>query len=166
MNGSAIFHAGSTLRLAIGGTNPTTEYDVLRVMNSLTAGGGLNVSLSDGYLPAVNTTFLLLGFGSLSGQFSDLNFAPLPSGLRWNLSQLYTTGAAIVVAGLAGDFNQNGVVDAADYVVWRNYLGTIYTQADYGIWRGPLRANRSQRRPRSAQTYPSPQAHSYCLFSV
>jgi probable HAF family extracellular repeat protein len=34
-----------------------------------------------------------------------------------------------------GDFNQNGIVDAADYVVWRNGLGTTYTQNDYDLWR-------------------------------
>ncbi len=40
-----------------------------------------------------------------------------------------------MAAGLAGDYNQNGTVDAADYVVWRNGLGTTYTQDDYNIWR-------------------------------
>jgi hypothetical protein len=35
----------------------------------------------------------------------------------------------------AGDYNHNGIVDAADYVVWRNGLGTTYTQADYVVWR-------------------------------
>jgi hypothetical protein len=34
-----------------------------------------------------------------------------------------------------GDFNGNGVVDAADYVVWRNGLGTVYAQEDYNNWR-------------------------------
>jgi hypothetical protein len=37
--------------------------------------------------------------------------------------------------GLAGDYNGNGVVDAADYVVWRKGLGTTYTQNDYDVWR-------------------------------
>jgi hypothetical protein len=36
---------------------------------------------------------------------------------------------------LAGDYNNNGIVDAADYVVWRKGLGTIYTQSDYNVWR-------------------------------
>ncbi len=36
---------------------------------------------------------------------------------------------------LPGDYNNDGVVDAADYVAWRYGLGTIYTQADYDIWR-------------------------------
>ena len=34
-----------------------------------------------------------------------------------------------------GDYNQNGVVDAADYVVWRKGLGTTYMQNDYDVWR-------------------------------
>ncbi len=36
---------------------------------------------------------------------------------------------------LPGDFNGDFVVDAADYVVWRQGLGTTYTQGDYDIWR-------------------------------
>jgi probable HAF family extracellular repeat protein len=36
---------------------------------------------------------------------------------------------------LPGDFNGNGTVDAADYVVWRKGLGTKYTQSDYDVWR-------------------------------
>jgi probable HAF family extracellular repeat protein len=36
---------------------------------------------------------------------------------------------------LSGDFNDDGTVDAADYVVWRHGLGSAYTQTDYDIWR-------------------------------
>jgi hypothetical protein len=36
---------------------------------------------------------------------------------------------------LLGDYNFNGVVDAADYVLWRKGIGTTYTQTDYGVWR-------------------------------
>jgi hypothetical protein len=55
----------------------------------------------------------------------------------WNLSKLYTTGEITLTAlsALAGDFNGNGTVDAADYVVWRNGLGTIYTPSDYDVLR-------------------------------
>jgi hypothetical protein len=38
-------------------------------------------------------------------------------------------------ATLPGDFDGNHVVDAADYIVWRNELGTTYTQTDYDLWR-------------------------------
>ena len=48
---------------------------------------------------------------------------------------------------LTGDYNNNGAVDAADYVVWRNTLGSTtepaadgnhdnkIDAADYAIWR-------------------------------
>src|SRR5690606_11162540 len=46
----------------------------------------------------------------------------------WDTSSLYTTGEVTFLAAadpslLAGDYNADGVVDAADYVVWRNHLG-------------------------------------------
>jgi hypothetical protein len=34
-----------------------------------------------------------------------------------------------------GDFNSDGIVDAADYPLWRDGLGTRYTQDDYERWR-------------------------------
>jgi hypothetical protein len=50
------------------------------------------------------------------------------------------------VAGLSGDYNDDGTVDAADYVTWRRALGQLITlpndstpgtvtQEDYGVWR-------------------------------
>lgn len=36
---------------------------------------------------------------------------------------------------LPGDYNQDGSVDAADYVTWRNGLGTTYSPYDYELWR-------------------------------
>ncbi|MEX0611588.1 MAG: hypothetical protein WD738_19305 [Pirellulales bacterium] len=38
-------------------------------------------------------------------------------------------------AALAGDFNGDGSVDTADYVVWRKGLGVTYTPDDYNVWR-------------------------------
>ena len=37
-------------------------------------------------------------------------------------------------AGLPGDFNSDGNVDAIDFTTWRNNLGTLYTQTDYDVW--------------------------------
>lgn len=36
---------------------------------------------------------------------------------------------------LPGDFNQDLVVDAADYVAWRDGLGSRYTLEDYQVWK-------------------------------
>jgi hypothetical protein len=45
------------------------------------------------------------------------------------------------VAHVPGDFNTDGTVDAADYVVWRKGLGTTYDQDDYGLWRANFGAS-------------------------
>jgi hypothetical protein len=43
--------------------------------------------------------------------------------------------AAMQLFSLPGDFNGDGNVDAADYVVWRTGFGTTFTQHDYNLWR-------------------------------
>jgi hypothetical protein len=52
---------------------------------------------------------------------------------------IFVHGAAYVFevtrSLLPGDFNTDGTVDAADYIVWRNGLRASYTQTDYDIWR-------------------------------
>lgn len=65
-------------------------------------------------------------------------------------TQLYRlqVGFQAVTPTLAGDFNNDGVVDAADYTVWRDTLGSTLELAadgdlsgqidagDYGVWAG------------------------------
>jgi hypothetical protein len=41
----------------------------------------------------------------------------------------------VAIPSPPGDFSSDGVVDTADYVVWRNGLGSIFTPADYNLWR-------------------------------
>jgi hypothetical protein len=41
----------------------------------------------------------------------------------------------ILPDSLLGDFNNDGAVDAADYIVWRKGLGTVYTPDDLNTWR-------------------------------
>ncbi|CAN0351322.1 unnamed protein product, partial [Ectocarpus sp. 4 AP-2014] len=45
-----------------------------------------------------------------------------------------TNYKSLVAEPLPGDFNLDGVVDAADYTVWRDGLGATYEPADYDIW--------------------------------
>jgi hypothetical protein len=62
---------------------------------------------------------------------------------RWSLRDAQDNGWDIVapfqivaeLPELAGDFNQDGAVDAADYVIWRKGLGTTYIQEEYDLWR-------------------------------
>jgi Concanavalin A-like lectin/glucanases superfamily len=40
-----------------------------------------------------------------------------------------------LVSNIPGDFNLDGVVNAGDYTVWRNGLGSSYTIGDYDVWK-------------------------------
>jgi hypothetical protein len=74
------------------------------------------LSLGNAYNPAVG------------GASSDLQFSlGLLSGQEINASVTYVSGP-----GIPGDYNNNGVVDTADYVVWRKSIGT---PEGYNLWR-------------------------------
>jgi autotransporter-associated beta strand protein len=127
--------ARGALNVEIGGATIGTQYDHVNVTGDLSLGGTLNVSLINSFTPAVGQTFDLLDWGTLVGSFSAVQLPALPSGLWWNTSQLYTTGTLSVAAASPADFNHNGIVDGADYLMWRKGLGTTYTPSDYNTWR-------------------------------
>jgi autotransporter-associated beta strand protein len=127
--GSLTLNTGSVLdiELAAPGTS-----DLINVSGLLTLGGG-SVNLID--LGGVNAgTYTLINYGTLSGSVANLG-APTggPSNFNYNLVD---TGSAINLSvTIPGDFNVDGTVDAADYVVWNKGLGTTYTSGDYDVWR-------------------------------
>ena len=118
-------HPTGTLYIEMDAAN---SYDSLSVNGNIMLAGMLNVSIDNlpqTYVPAIGDSFDILNWtGSLSGAFDlPLQLPTLPGSRMWNTSQLYTTGVISVVAaatGLAGDFNHDAIVDAADYVVWAN----------------------------------------------
>jgi hypothetical protein len=71
----------------------------------------------------------------------------LPGGLFFDVA--YNTGVvSLEVEGVLGDYNRNGIVDAADYIVWRKMFGQLGTglaadgdlsgavdAGDYNVWR-------------------------------
>lgn len=144
--GDVFYGGGSSLDIEIGGTAAGSQFDKVTVAGQLSAGGTLIISLINGFTPAAGQSFDILDFAALTDTFSTLNLPALSGGLSWNTSELYTTGTLSVVGGVPGDYNDNGVVDAADYVIWRNSLGQnvtlpndttlgTVTQADYDVWR-------------------------------
>jgi hypothetical protein len=134
------------------------------------------------FVPSAGNSFLVLSAGSGIGG-TKFKFETLPAiggGLFFDVE--YDTSKVIVnVAGVTGDYNRNGVVDAADYVVWRDTLGgtgsglaadgngdLVVDNWDYGVWRAhfgqtvgsgtnSLLAPRSQLPARSA-AIPEPAA--------
>jgi probable HAF family extracellular repeat protein len=62
----------------------------------------------------INDAGQITGQGLIGGQYHAYLLTPIP---------------------LPGDFNLDGTVDAADYVVWRKGLGITYTQDHFNEWR-------------------------------
>lgn len=63
--------------------------------------------------------------------------------------------------GLAGDFNEDGRVDAADYTVWRDGAGLTYNQQDYLDWQANFGAESSD-----AASIPEPTSGLLCLLGA
>ena len=129
-----VFGADAVAKFELGGTSAGTQYDQIHVNGLLELDGVLQISLINGFTPAAGQSFDVLDWTTLSGTFSSF-VLPSSGGLTWDMSQLYTTGVLTVAsAGSAGDYNSNGTVDAADYVLWRKNPGGFPADA-YATWR-------------------------------
>ena len=128
---SLVQEAGAEMHFQLRGAS---NFDNLSATGAATLGGELMVALGGGFMPALGAEFMILSAGSVGGTFAvkDFSSAPLGSGLAWDV--LYTPNSVTlkVVAGISGDYNKNGTVDAADYVVWRKSDGSA---AGYNLWR-------------------------------
>jgi hypothetical protein len=147
--GNVALSSTAKLQMEIGGTTPGSQFDQVHVASQLSLDGTLQVSLINGFSPASGNNFDILDFGSLAGTFNTISLPALGGGLMWNASQLYVNG--ILRVNVAGDYNSNGIVDAADYVVWRKTLGQTgaglaadgnannqIDQGDFDTWRAHL----------------------------
>ncbi|MEX2309610.1 MAG: hypothetical protein WD738_18700 [Pirellulales bacterium] len=139
----------SQTTIELGGLASGTEHDQVNVTGALALGGTLAVSLIDAglgqFAPALGDSFDILNWGSANGTFDAIVLPQLAAGLMWNAGQLYSAG--VLSIALAGDYNESGVVDAADYTVWRDTLGSSTNLAangngndqidagDLGVWR-------------------------------
>jgi hypothetical protein len=153
--------AGATLAVEIGGPFQFTEFGVLTVLETASLGGNLQITLTNEFIPTnLNSFDILRANGGLTGAFANV-----ANGQRLMTSD--GLGSFVVNYGpgnpnpnhivlsacahgslLPGDYNQNGVVDAADYVVWRNTRGQSGSglgadgngngqidAGDYAVWR-------------------------------
>ena len=124
IEGSANFAASNTLFIELGGLAAGTEFDVLEIGGRADLGGTLDVSLLGGFIPSAGDRFDVLTAALVQGTFDTKSLPTLADGLQW-LVDYRTDGMSLLVssASLAGDYNGNGIVDAADYTMWRNNLG-------------------------------------------
>jgi fibronectin-binding autotransporter adhesin len=131
LGGSYTQTAGGLLEIDLASA---ASHDELAVTSAASLSGMLAVSLLSGFVPQQGNVFEIMtaaGFGG--SKFTNTSLPALAGGLVWNIN--YGTNAVTLSVAVPGDFNGNGAVDAADYVVWRKGLGTTYMQADYDVWR-------------------------------
>jgi hypothetical protein len=120
VSGDFVQGAAGMLAIEIAGTTVETEYDQLNVTGNATLDGTLSVTLLGGFLPEVGDTFDVLNAALISGTFATLDLPALAGGKSWNTSVLYTDGILSISAALVpGDFDSDGDVDGADFVIWQ-----------------------------------------------
>jgi T5SS/PEP-CTERM-associated repeat protein len=116
--------SGSQLLANISGSSIETGYGQIEVVGNLQLGGGIRAALADGFVPSAGDSFqLITSHGGISGDLTLGEMPALPAGLRWDLDVGATQVVLNVVSAPPGDYNADGAVDAADYVVWRKYAG-------------------------------------------
>jgi fibronectin-binding autotransporter adhesin len=145
------FFAGSQAKIMLqgGATNAIDDTATLSL-----AGGNAGGVADDGFIDLSNGINETVGGLILGGVAQTLSgtYGSTASGAAHPFDE-YFAGLGLITlaapAGVPGDYNNNGVVDAADYVIWRKNSGTNMqlqnevagttpgqvTQEDYNAWR-------------------------------
>jgi autotransporter-associated beta strand protein len=160
--GDLTMSSGATLEIDL---LSTTSFDQIDVNGVATLDGMLSIdALNLGGLN-VNDTFTVLTADSLANNL----MLGGPDGALFRLSASTATELKLTYVGVApvpGDFNGDRVVNAADYTVWRDNLGSpegvllsgsgtggVVDQADYNLWV----ANYGIASPSASQTSAVPE---------
>ena len=125
--------SSGALEIEIAG-NGLNDFDRLTLTGQALLAGTLNVSLFDGFSPALGNSFTFLSaVGGITAEFDTINLPILAAGRTWSFNDTATfIQLTVIQAPLLGDYNGDNTVDAADYVVWRKTDGS---QAGYDTWR-------------------------------
>jgi T5SS/PEP-CTERM-associated repeat protein len=147
LQGLTTIGAGALLSVHLADPDGVPDFGQVEVAGSAALAGGVQVKLAAGFTPSKGDSFqILTAAGGITGALSLAATPALPVGMEWDLD-VNTNNVVLSVVG-TGDYNGNGVVDAGDYVVWRNTLGETGTglaadgngngavdNADYDFWR-------------------------------
>jgi autotransporter-associated beta strand protein len=141
--GTLTLNPGSVLDMELGST---FNSDYINVTGQLTLNGGsINVTNYNGLLDY--GTYKLIDYGTRIGSIENL---VEPADLPDFVFDLVDTGSQINLLvsepGIEGDFNNDGLVGAEDYVVWKKFegveadlpndndLGGAVGPAEYAMW--------------------------------
>jgi len=117
------------------------SFDKLVIDGTAALGGNLAVSTIGSFTPAAGSSWQIIASGGITGTFSSIT--PGYTVQQQGNNLLLWFGNPL----LAGDYNNDGVVNSGDYVAWRQAIagnGTLFNetaspgvvdQADYDAWR-------------------------------
>ena len=163
INGNYTQNAAGQLLIELASTS---SFDRLAITGSAALAGTLDVDLLGGFIPQPGTAFQIISSsGGVSGTFGSA-LLPALTGANWQLR--YNPNSVLLQVALLGDYNFNGTVDAADYVVWRKSLGQSGTalaadgnpngqidSGDFNVWRSHFGQTVPGAGSGSAETSPS-----------
>ncbi len=126
-------------------------HDTVTATGVATLAGSLEVVLQDNFAPS-SGVWEIITADAIVGEFASITAG----------YSTFVMGDSLWLSiGLAGDFNTDGVVDAADYAVWRDGFGQQYTTIDYDIW-----AANYGRTLSGSLAVPEPAAIAVALFAI
>ncbi len=138
--------SAANLNLQVLVNTTGTQHDQLIVSGLARLNGTLNLDFIGFSQPNAGQSLTLIQAAAFQGSFAEINLPDLSGGLRFVTRQTPTALVADVV-GMFGDYNHDGFVDAADFSVWRDTLGSVDSLAadgnrngivdvgDYTVWR-------------------------------
>jgi hypothetical protein len=134
LDGDFVQAPTGVLKLEAAGTS-AGEFDVLQVTGDVALGGTVELSFIGGYLPQAGDELAFLQVDGALAMSAAWNLI----GVEMEYETVAEAGGVTfraltdaVATGRPGDFNNDGFVDAADYVVWRK---NVRTQEEYKAWR-------------------------------
>jgi T5SS/PEP-CTERM-associated repeat protein len=141
--GSYTQQAAGKLEIEIGGPS-AFDSDIVNVFGTASLGGQLQLALIDSFTPNASQAFSVLQAANITGAFSnvangqrlttidDLGSFQVNYGSGSAFSPTQVVLNNFLASLLPGDFNHDGIVNAADHVVWRkNDMGP----AAFNTWR-------------------------------
>lgn len=149
--GNALFQSNvvftNLLGLQVDDVDGQTLASQVHVAGDATLGGSLAIAFPEGYNPQSSQSYELLHVeGGIQGQFIPPVF-PQMEGVDFGLNYGANTVMLDVLVsvpsgGVAGDFNEDGMVDARDYSVWRqDYAEGLRPASDFEVWLANYGAN-------------------------
>ncbi len=145
------FQAASVLQVGVGAASLADTQSPITAGGLITLAGALSIDLDPSYTPALGQSFQLLSADSgIMGTFDSISLPALPGELEFgilyqNKSVIMEVRTESLAVGLPGDYNNDGIVDAGDFTVWRSQLGSPTAlpnddtpgvgQDDYNRWK-------------------------------